>query len=72
MESAEKQKRNWKRLFRNLACFTFGLGSVLFWITQPLFTVSGPRLNPVIEVDPEKLKNHVRILTDEMAPRNFE
>ena len=72
MKSAEKQKRRWRRRIRNLACFTFGLGSVLFWVTQPLFTVSGPRLNPVIEVDPEKLENHVRILTDEMAPRNFE
>lgn len=71
-EITKKQKSKWRRRFRNLACFTFGLGSVLFWVTQPLFTVSGPRLNPVIEVDPERLKTHVLIMTGEMAPRNFQ
>ncbi len=57
---------------RNLACFTFGLGSVIFWVTQPVPTGSGPPPNPLIEVDPERLKNHVRIMTREMAPRNFQ
>ena len=72
VETAEKPKRNWRRRIRNLACFTFGLGSVLFWVTQPLTTVSGPRSAPLIEVDTERLETHVRILTDDMAPRNFE
>lgn len=72
METAEKQKRRWTRRIRNLACFTFGLGSVLFWVTQPLLTVSSPGPNPLIEVDPERLETHVRIMTGEMAPRNFE
>jgi len=72
VETAEKQKRRWRRRVRNLACFAFGLGSVIFWVTQPVLTGSGPQPNPLIEVDPERLETHVRILTGEMAPRNFQ
>jgi len=72
MDTAEKQKRRWRRRIRNLTCFTFGLGSVLFWVTQPLLTEGGPQPNHFIEVDPEKLKTHVLIMTGDMAPRNFE
>jgi hypothetical protein len=72
METFEKQKRNWTKRFRNLACLTVGFGSVLFWVIQPLFTDVGPRPNPLIEVNPEILEAHVRILTEELSPRNFE
>jgi len=54
-----------------LACLTFGLGPVLFWVTQPVLQVSGREPDSLIKVDPERLRAHVKIMTGELSPRNF-
>ena len=69
MKSAGEKKKDWKRLFRNLACVAVGFGSVIFWVTQPLLRGSGPQPTPLIEVDLETKSLNVHLTDAEITQR---
>jgi hypothetical protein len=64
----ERRRRIIKLMLLTVITIGVLFGGLWFWVTQPLF--SQPALIRRVTVDPTRLETHVRMLSEQLAPRD--
>ena len=69
-EQRTSRNKLWKRAVVIFSILIFSLFLLLLWIAQPLAFTANIKSSQV-KIDPNKLEMHVRMLSDELYPRNY-